>query len=190
MINFKCGNYPILKYLEGKIFMFNKLLRENNIVAGILAIIRVYWGYSWVSAAIGKFTNGFDASGFLTYAAANPVMMNDQPVFGLYHKFLESVALPNAELFSIIIPIGELLVGLGLILGCLTTYAAFFGMVMNFSFLMAGTVSHNPTDILMGVFIAAAGLNAGKYGLDRWVIPYLSKVINKGKSKEETVTTA
>ncbi len=169
--------------------MFIKFLRENNIVAGILTIVRLYWGYMWTTAAIGKLTNGFDASGFLANAVANPVMGPDkEPVFGLYVKFLESVALPNADLFSTIIPIGELLVGLGLILGCLTTYAAFFGMVMNFSFLMAGTISHNPTDILMGVFICAAGLNAGKIGLDRWVMPYLSKAINKGKNKEERVT--
>ena len=102
-------------------------------------------------------------------------------VFGGYVSFLESFALPNVGLFNVIVPWGEFLVGLGLILGCLTTAAAFFGMVMNFSFLMAGTVSHNPTDILMGFFIITAGYNAGKFGLDRYVLPYLRKLTNKGK---------
>ncbi|GAA3330132.1 hypothetical protein GCM10020331_081440 [Ectobacillus funiculus] len=62
-----------------------------------------------------------------------------------------------------------------MLLGCLTTAAAFFGLVMNFSFLLAGTVSHNPTDILLGGIILAAGFNAGVFGLDRWVIPFIRK---------------
>ncbi|MFO1445132.1 DoxX family protein [Bacillus sp. Bva_UNVM-123] len=168
--------------------MFNKLLRENNIVAGILTVIRLYWGYSWITAGWGKLTNGFDAAGFLANAAANPVAQNGKPVFGMYHTFIESVAAPNAEIFSFIIPWGEFLVGLGLILGCLTTAAAFFGMMMNFSFLLSGTISHNPTDILMGFFIVAAGYNAGKFGLDRYVLPYLRKLFNKGKDKSHTVS--
>lgn len=168
--------------------MFNKLLRENNIVAGILTVIRLYWGFKWITAGWGKLTNGFDASGFLAYSAANPVAMNGEPVYGWYVSFLNSFALPNADLFSFIIPWGEFLVGLGLILGCLTTAAAFFGMVMNFSFLLAGTVSHNPTDILMGVFIVAAGYNAGKFGLDRYVLPFLRKTFNKGKDNSQTIS--
>jgi thiosulfate dehydrogenase [quinone] large subunit len=66
-------------------------------------------------------------------------------------------------------------------LGCLTTAAAFFGIVMNFSFLLAGTISHNPTDILMGFIILAAGYNAGRYGLDYYVLPLIQKVFKKDK---------
>lgn len=58
---------------------------------------------------------------------------------------------------------------------CLTTYAAFFGMVMNFAFLLAGTISSNPFDILLAIFIVVAGYNAGKFGLDRFVMPIISK---------------
>jgi len=168
--------------------MFNKLLRENNIVAGILTIIRVYLGWHWLSAGWGKITNGFDAAGFLANAAANPVAKGEALVYPTYAKFLESFAVPNADIFSFIIPWGEFLVGLGLILGCLTTYAAFFAMVMNFSFLFAGTVSSNPFDIMLAIFIAAAGYNAGKFGLDRFVTPYLSKLFNKGKDKGHTIS--
>ena len=46
---------------------------------------------------------------------------------------------------------------------------------MNFAYVMAGTVSTNPLDILLGVFILAAGLNAGMIGLDRWLIPDIRK---------------
>ncbi|QED46625.1 DoxX family protein [Cytobacillus dafuensis] len=168
--------------------MFNKLLRENNIVAGILTVIRIYLGFAWMKAGWGKLTDGFDASGFLAHSIENPVVFGTEPVYGWYVSFLESFALPNAELFNILIPLGEFLVGLGLILGCLTTAAAFFAMVMNFSFLLAGTISHNPTDIIMAIFIAAAGANAGKFGLDRYVLPFLRKVFNKGKDNSLTIS--
>ncbi|GIN63732.1 hypothetical protein J27TS8_37250 [Robertmurraya siralis] len=164
--------------------MIGKLLRENNIVAGILTVVRIYLGWAWMTAGWGKITGGFDASGFLQGAVANPVTGPDgSTVYSGWVTFLESFAIPNAGLFSTLVAWGELLVGLGLILGCLTTAAAFFGLVMNFSFMLSGTVSHNPTDIMMGVFIAAAGYNAGKYGLDRYVLPYLRKLVNKGKNE-------
>ena len=96
-----------------------------------------------------------------------------------YVAFLKHFALPNAHLFNVLVPYGEFLVGLGLILGCLTTAAAFFGLVMNFSYVFAGTVSSNPLDILLGVIILASGFNAGRIGLDNWVIPFVRKFAGK-----------
>ncbi len=166
--------------------MINKWWRENKVSTVIVTIIRLYLGYGFLTAGWGKITGGsFDASGFIGNAIKNPVMGPDgTAVFGAYTSFLESFALPNIELFNVLVPWGEFLVGLGLILGCLTTAAAFFGMVMNFSFLMAGTVSHNPIDILLGFFIITAGFNAGKFGLDYYVLPYLRKLTNKGKDSQ------
>jgi thiosulfate dehydrogenase (quinone) large subunit len=166
--------------------MFNKFLRENNVVAALLAVLRVYLGYAWFTAGLGKVTGGFDASGFIKGAIANPVKGPDGGVvYGWYVDFLQSVALPNIDLFNVLVPWGELLVGLGLMLGCLTTAAMFFGLVMNFAFFFAGTVSHNPTDILFGFIILAAGANAGKYGLDRWVLPYINKAVFKKPQPQE-----
>lgn len=44
---------------------------------------------------------------------------------------------------------------------------------------MAGTVSHNPSDILIGGIILFAGFNAGEFDLDRWVIPFIRKIIKQ-----------
>ena len=160
--------------------MVVKWLRESNYSAGILTIIRLYIGFSWLTAGFKKLTGDFDASGFLQNAIANPVIGPDgNVVYSWYVSFLQSFALPNVDLFNTIVPLGEFLVGLGLILGCLTTAAMFFGLIMNFSFFMAGTVSHIPTDLFFGAILLFAGFNAGKLGLDRWVIPFIRKMTIK-----------
>jgi thiosulfate dehydrogenase (quinone) large subunit len=160
--------------------MLVNFLRENKIAAGILTVLRLYLGYSWLTAGWGKLTGGFDASGFLTNVVANPVKGPDgNMVYGGYVSFLKNFAIPNVDIFNTIVPIGEFLIGLGLILGCLTTAAMFFGLLMNFSFFMAGTVSHNPTDIFLGTIILFSGYNAGRYGLDRWVVPFIRRTICK-----------
>ena len=160
--------------------MFNKFLRENKIAAGILTVLRLYLGYEWMTAGYHKLAGGFDTSGFLKGAIANPVKGPDgSMVYSGYVNFLQHIALPNAHIFNTIIPLGEFLVGVGLILGCLTTAAMFFGLVMNFSYMFAGTVSSNPLDILIGVIIIAAGYNAGRIGLDRWMIPFIRKFSQK-----------
>ncbi|MDR6121028.1 thiosulfate dehydrogenase [quinone] large subunit [Bacillus sp. SLBN-46] len=165
--------------------MFNKFLRENKIASVILTVLRLYLGYSWFTAGFHKLTGGFDAAGFLKGAIANPVKGPDGAViFGWYVDFLKHFALPNVDVFNVLVPWGETLIGLGLILGCLTTAAMFFGLVMNFSFFLAGTVSHNPRDIFLGFIILTAGYNAGKIGLDRWVVPYFRKM-SKGTVKQK-----
>lgn len=163
-----------------------KWLRENPIAAGFLTVLRLFIGYSWLTAGWGKLSSGaFDATGFLKNAIANPVKGPDgNAVYSWYVSFLENFALPNVEIFNTIVPLGEFLIGLGLILGCLTTAAMFFGLVMNFSFFLAGTVSHIPTDLFIGAIILFSGYNAGKFGLDRWVIPFIRKMMFK---KESTV---
>jgi thiosulfate dehydrogenase (quinone) large subunit len=160
--------------------MVVKWLRENTIAAGILTVLRLYVGYSWLTAGLHKLTGGFDASGFLKGAVANPVKGPDGSlVYSTYVSFLKSFALPNSHIFNTIVPLGEFLVGLGLILGCLTTAAMFFGLVMNFAYVMAGTISTNPMDILLGVIILFAGYNAGKFGLDRWVTSFIRRIAFK-----------
>ncbi|MEH7120505.1 DoxX family protein [Neobacillus vireti] len=115
------------------------------------------------------------------YRCQNICHINNNVLYGWYVDFLQHLALPNAHIFNTIVPLGEFLVGLGLILGCLTTAAAFFALVMNFAYMFAGTIS-SKMDILLGVFIIAAGHNAGRIGLDRWVIPFINKFAAKNNN--------
>ncbi|QQE74734.1 DoxX family membrane protein [Brevibacillus composti] len=150
-------------------------LRSNIYASGALALIRVYLGWAWLTAGWHKVTSGFDATQYLSNAINKPVMESGTGslMYPNFVGFLKSFALPNVELINLMIPWGEFLVGLGLLLGILTTAATFFGLVMNFMFLFAGTVSSNPWMILLGGIILAAGFNAGRLGGDYWVVSYL-----------------
>ena len=102
-------------------------------------------------------------------------------VTGWYAAFLQHVVVPNAAVFSFVITGGELLVGLGLLLGAFTGIAAFFGLTMNASYLLGGTVSVNPILAIIGIFVILAWRNAGWIGLDRYLLPALGTPWQPGK---------
>ncbi|WP_411842924.1 DoxX family protein [Salinicoccus sp. HZC-1] len=155
--------------------MLKKLL-EHKISEYVLLVLRVYLGVGWFTSGLGKVTGGFDASGFLQNAIQNPVVGPDgNAVYPWYTFLVDNVFLSMTPAINLIIPWGELLVGLGLIVGGFTAYAAFFGLLMNFSFLFAGTVSVNPLYILIGIVILAAGYKAGSLGVDRFLKPSMEK---------------
>jgi len=68
---------------------------------------------------------------------------------------------------------GEIAVGLGLVFGILTGFAAFFGALMNMSFLLAGSASTNPVMFTLAVGLILAWRVAGYYGVDRALLPML-----------------
>lgn len=148
-------------------------LRESTVASYLLTVARLWLGYQWLIAGWSKVVDGFSATGFLKGAVAKAGGEHPQ-VQGWWAAFLENVAIPNAGLFEFMIPWGEVLVGLGLIFGTLTLLATFFGLLMNYSFLLSGAISVNPQMILVSFILLASGRNAGRIGLDYWVAPYIS----------------
>jgi thiosulfate dehydrogenase (quinone) large subunit len=141
---------------------FARFLFADTRASWIWLVVRLYLGYEWISAALGKF--------------GSPAWTGSQAgaaVTGWYAWFLQNLVVPNAGLFGWLITLGELAVGVALILGALTGIAAFFGIVMNANYLLAGTVSSNPILIILGTLVVLAWRNAGWIGLDRWLLPAL-----------------
>lgn len=165
--------------------MFIKFLQENSYASYVLTVFRLYLGWDWVNAGWGKISGGtFDAAGFLK-DALNKALGDNPTVQAWWAAFLHSFALPNAGLFNVLIPWGELFVGLGLILGTFTTIAALMGMIMNFSYMFSGATNPNPQMILLEIFILVAGFNAAKIGIDHWLVPFVRKQILKKEGEAE-----
>jgi thiosulfate dehydrogenase (quinone) large subunit len=157
--------------------MLIQFLKENRYMSLLLTLLRIYLGWQWLHAGWGKISSGtFDASGFLNGALKQ--MSGDHPaVQPWWGNFLKEAALPNVEFFNLLVPWGEFLVGLGLILGIFTSFSILMGLTMNFAYLLSGTTSTNPQMILLGLIILAAGFNAKKIGLDRWTLPIFNKLL-------------
>lgn len=167
----------------------SRLLFADTRLSFIWVLIRLYIGYEWLMAGWAKVTNpmwaGPSAGGALTgflmgslkkTAGAHP------DVSGWYAEFLKTVVLPHVNVFSNMVAVGELLVGIALILGVFTGVAAFFGAFMNMNYLFAGTVSTNPFMFLLQLFLIIGWRVAGFYGLDRFILPYLGTPWHKGKA--------
>ena len=169
--------------------MVTKWLRENVWAAAAILLLRIYVGWQWIDAGWHKLTDGFDAAGFLKGAIGKPVAdhATQEVIYPNYTYFIEHFALPNVKLINFLIPVGEFLIGVGLIVGGLTVAAAFFGILLNLLFLFAGTVSTNPWLMLLGMIVFTAGANAGRFGLDYYLMPLLRKGWGKllGRPREE-----
>ncbi|MNP64807.1 hypothetical protein D3C76_1603360 [compost metagenome] len=72
-------------------------------------------------------------------------------------------------------------------LGTFTTFAALMGLVTNAAFLFSGTVSTNAQMLLLEVLIVVAAANAGKIGLDRYVLPYLRGLFHKKETANPVI---
>lgn len=159
---------------------FSRFLFADTKMSWLWLIVRLYVGYVWITAGYTKFNNpawvgdeaGKAVSGFFKGAIAKATGQYPQ-VSSWYASFLNDFALPNAELFSYMITFGEILVGLGLIVGLFTGIAAFFGSLMNYNFLLAGAIGPNPVLLLLQIILILAWRNAGWIGLDRYALPII-----------------
>ncbi|MBM7659901.1 thiosulfate dehydrogenase [quinone] large subunit [Bacillus mesophilus] len=146
-------------------------------MAIVWTVLRVWLGIQWFKAGFGKIQE-FDATGYLTGAIGKAT--GEYPtVQGWYATFLKEVALPNVEIINFLIPWGEVLVGIGLILGAATVPALLAGAFMNLNFLLAGTLSTNPMLYTVAMILLAAGVGAYYYGVDRVALPYIKKNVKK-----------
>ncbi len=164
-------------------------LFDNTRLSWIWLIVRIYVGYTWLNSAIGKLSNpgwvttGEALKGYWERAVAIP----DAPArplitFDWYRTFLQSMLDSGSYTwFAKLIVAGELLIGIGLILGIFTGIAAFFAGFMNWNFMLAGTTSTIPVFFPLAILLMLAWKVAGWWGLDRWILPLLGTPWQPGK---------
>lgn len=151
--------------------------RETDWARVLFTILRVYVGWNWLTSGYEKVFGsgsavwvggkaGTAVTGFLQGALAKTA--GEHPdVQPWYAWFIQHVALPNAKVFSYTVAWGELLVGLGLIVGMFTTIAIIAGMLMNLNYLLAGTVSTNPVFLFEEIILLCSGSAATYWSLER-----------------------
>jgi thiosulfate dehydrogenase [quinone] large subunit len=166
--------------------------------------LRLYVGLQWLAAGlhkvVGETAVGWTRDGYVTQNgqrvfkhAGDSILASWQSAIGKdatssritfewYRDVLQFMVDHRWNgWFTYVIAYGEVLVGLGLILGCLTGFAALFGATMNMNFMLAGTTSINPVLFMASVLLLLAWKTAGYVGLDRWVLPLLGTPWHPGR---------
>jgi thiosulfate dehydrogenase [quinone] large subunit len=177
-------NTYIVKTKSGSIIQdppFARFLFSDTRFAPFWLVVRVLLGWQWMNSALGKLSNpawmetGDALKGFWERAIIIPEAPARPAIaFDWYRSFIQGLLDSGSYVwFSKLVVIGELLVGVALIIGLFVGIAAFFGAFMNWNFIMAGTASTNALLLVVAVFLILAWKIAGYYGADRFVLSRL-----------------
>jgi thiosulfate dehydrogenase [quinone] large subunit len=154
----------------------SRFLFADTRTAPFWLVLRSWLGYQWLQGAFAKLTNpawmdsGVALKGFWTSAidVSGPIPAITYPWYRTFIEFLLNGG--HYVWFAKVIALGETAVGLGLVLGLLTGAAAAGGLVMNASYLLAGSASINPVLAALEVPVILAWRVAGWWGLDRFIL--------------------
>ncbi len=168
---------------------FVRTLFSTSRFAWLWAVVRIWLGYQWVQAASHKigeaaWVGGGEAlKGFWERAVALPAAPGRPAItFDWYRSFLQYMLDIHAYTwFAKLVAYGEMLVGIAMIVGAFVGIAAFFGALMNFNFMLAGSASTNPVLFIVAVLLVLAWKVAGYYGIDRYLLPVLGTPWKPGR---------
>jgi thiosulfate dehydrogenase [quinone] large subunit len=159
---------------------FARFLFGNSRAGLVWLPIRLFLGFTWLEAGWHKFSGtgwvdgGAALQGYWQSATTVSDAGKGAITYDWYREFLTLMLSNGAYVwFAKLIVFGEIAVGLGLIFGVLTGFAAFFGAFMNMAYLLAGSASTNPVMFSLAIGVIMAWKVAGYYGVDRWLLPVL-----------------
>ena len=165
-----------------------KLLSDPR-AGWIWFLLRIWLGWEWISASMHKLTDpgwvatGEALKGYWVHAIAIPETGRPAIAFGWYRSFIEFMLSVHAYTwFAKLVTAGELLVGIALIIGAFTGIAAFFGALMNWNYMMAGSASTNPMLFVVAVGLILAWKVAGYIGADYFLLQFLGTPWQPGLS--------
>ena len=158
-----------------------QFLFANSRTALVWLAIRLYVGWAWLDAGWNKVTDpawmsgGTAILGYWQRAVAIPAPPARAAItYDWFRAFLRLLIDSGAQSWmGKLVAVGEVAVGLGLIVGAFVGVAAFFGAFMNMNFMLAGTTSTNPVLFALAVLLMLGWKVAGYYGLDRVLLPAL-----------------
>lgn len=118
------------------------------------ATIGRFWKWGWFGSGVNPDWLGDTAGATITSTAERA---QEDGVWSVYSWVLDNVVLTNAELWSWVTSITQVLIGLGLILGLFSRVAAVGGLAMLVSILLMGSFRTSPLLIALTLFVLLVG---------------------------------
>jgi thiosulfate dehydrogenase [quinone] large subunit len=158
---------------------FPNWLYRSHAASVLWLVVRLWLGYQWLNAGYQKiwgsehsafwFGNGAAVKGFATAAVVGSASGKGGASYGWWAGFLHNFVIPNSSWIAKLVSLGEVLIGVALILGLLTGAAAFGGLLLNLTYMFSGSAGVNAMYAILGVLFVLAWRNAGWIGLDRFI---------------------
>ncbi len=159
-------------------------------------VVRVWMGWQWFEAGLHKIGNeawwgakaGTALNGYWMKAAGMGLDAAGKPLkpgatYVWYQNFLKGLVNSNSShWFSYLIVLGELLVGIGLMVGGLTFVALIGGALMNMNYMLAGSASSNPVLFFLAIILMLAWDNTWYIGIDRVILPFIGSIFGRKRS--------
>ena len=158
--------------LESTVAGFTAVGKLHSLSVWFILALRLMMGLAFLQSGVDKILSGsFSAAGYLQ----NAPPANNSPVADLFVAMGETPWF--VDFVNVAVPWGEVLIGLGLLVGCLTRLAAFWGAFMMLTFYLGNwDISHgyiNGDFAYMLVFLSVAAFGAGRIlGLDSYIEQY------------------
>jgi thiosulfate dehydrogenase (quinone) large subunit len=176
---------------------WGRFLRISKLAASLYLGLRLAMAYEWLSAGWEKLQSpgwtqtGASLQAFWQKAVAVPKTGSPAITYPAYRGFIQFMLDQHwYTWFAKIVVTGELLIGLTLLLGAFTGFAALAGLLMNFNFVYAGSTSINPTLIILEALVLYGWRVAGWYGLDRFLLPSVGTPWAPGAQEKPAIQTA
>ncbi|HZT13690.1 MAG TPA: DoxX family protein [Candidatus Baltobacteraceae bacterium] len=137
----------------------------------ILLLPRLYLGVIFLAAVYSKFTIPVGFARALTGFLNSVAMQSASPA---YKAILQAVVLPHAGFFAGLVELGELFVGIALLLGLVTRFAAAVAIFLLANYFLAkglplwSPASNDMADIVLSI-VVMTGAAGRVFGLDKYL---------------------
>jgi len=158
---------------------FTDWLFRSSAASLIWLVVRLWLGYQWTNAGYQKiwgsektafWFGGAGVKGFATAGVLGSSTGKGGASYGWWAGFLHNFVIPNASWIAKFIALGELAIGIALILGLLTGLAALAGLLLNLIYMFTGSAGVNPAYAILSMGLILGWRNAGLLGLDRFAL--------------------
>jgi thiosulfate dehydrogenase (quinone) large subunit len=159
---------------------FADWLFRSRAASVIWLAVRLVLGYWWLNVGYQKiwgsekagfwYGGGAGVKGFASAGVLGSATGKSGASYGWWAAFLHNFVIPNASWIAKLIALGELAIGIGLVIGLFTGLAALGGLLLNVIYMFTGSAGVNPAYAILEVPLILAWRNAGYLGLDRYAL--------------------